>query len=91
MARIIIAEDEEALRGFVVRALGQDGHEVFAAPAVPRRSTRPHGGRLISAADIKMPVMDGHARACGARLSQCDHSLMTDMPTSVSAPTASTR
>src|SRR5262249_15021779 len=27
MARILVAEDEEALRAFIVRALGQDGHE----------------------------------------------------------------
>ena len=29
MARIVVAEDEEGLRGFVVRALALDGHEVL--------------------------------------------------------------
>jgi len=31
MARILVAEDEEALRSLVVRALRQDGHEVMTA------------------------------------------------------------
>ena len=30
MARILIAEDDEALRGLVMRALGEDGHELTA-------------------------------------------------------------
>ena len=30
MARILIAEDEEPLRGLVTRALKEDGHEVVA-------------------------------------------------------------
>ena len=66
MARILIAEDEEALRGFVVRALGQDGHEVFAAPdgAAALDVLTRNGGRFdLLLADIKMPVMDGIALA----------------------------
>ena len=31
MARILIAEDEEAIRSLVARALKQDGHEVMTA------------------------------------------------------------
>jgi len=30
VARILLAEDEEALRAFITRALVQDGHEVVA-------------------------------------------------------------
>jgi DNA-binding response OmpR family regulator len=66
MARILIAEDEEALRGFVVRALTQDGHEVFAAPdgAEALDVLTRNGGRFdLLLADIKMPVMDGIALA----------------------------
>jgi CheY-like chemotaxis protein len=66
MARILIAEDEETLRGFVVRALTQDGHEVFAAPdgAEALDVLTRNGGRFdLLLADIKMPVMDGIALA----------------------------
>ena len=66
MARILIAEDEEALRGFVVRALTQDGHEVFAASdgAEALDVLTRNGGRFdLLLADIKMPVMDGIALA----------------------------
>ena len=69
MARILIAEDEEALRGFVVRALTQDGHEVFAAPdgAAALDVLTRNGGRFdLLLADIKMPVMDGIALALTA-------------------------
>ena len=31
MARILIAEDDAAIRNLVVRALGEDGHELTAA------------------------------------------------------------
>ena len=31
MARILIAEDEDAIRGLVARALLQDGHDVMTA------------------------------------------------------------
>src|ERR1700693_1163090 len=69
MARILIAEDEDALRGFVARALGQDGHEVFAVPdgAEALDALTRHGGRFdLLLADIKMPLMDGIALALAA-------------------------
>jgi len=31
MARILIADDEEAIRSLIARALRQDGHEVMTA------------------------------------------------------------
>jgi CheY-like chemotaxis protein len=69
MARILIAEDEEALRSFVARALAQDGHEVIAAPdgAEALDLMIRHGGRFdLLLADIRMPVMDGIALALAA-------------------------
>ena len=69
MARILIAEDEEALRGFVRRALMQDGHEVMVAPDgadAPEILTREAGKFDLLLTDIKMPVMDGIALALSA-------------------------
>ena len=66
MARILIAEDEDALRGFVARGLGRDGHEVFAVAdgAEALDLLTREGGRFdLLLADIKMPVMDGIALA----------------------------
>jgi CheY-like chemotaxis protein len=66
VARILIAEDEVAVRALVTRALTQDGHEVVATS---------DGGEALDAfthakqpfdlllTDIKMPVMDGVALA----------------------------
>ena len=66
MARIVIAEDEEALRGFVARALTLDGHEVTAAAdgAEALELIARHEGRFdLLLADVRMPVMDGIALA----------------------------
>ena len=66
MARIVVAEDEEGLRGFVVRALALDGHEVTAAAdgAEALEVIAGHEGRFdLLLADIRMPVMDGIALA----------------------------
>jgi two-component system cell cycle response regulator CpdR len=69
MARIVIAEDEEALRGFVARALALDGHEVTTAAdgAEALDLIVRHEGRFdLLLADIRMPVMDGIALALAA-------------------------
>jgi two-component system cell cycle response regulator CpdR len=66
MARILIAEDEEALRGFVARALALDGHEVLTASdgAEALDLLIRDGGRFdLLLADVRMPVMDGIALA----------------------------
>jgi two-component system cell cycle response regulator CpdR len=66
MARILIAEDEEALRGFVARALTLDGHEVLTASdgAEALDLLIRDGGRFdLLLADVRMPVMDGIALA----------------------------
>jgi two-component system, cell cycle response regulator CpdR len=69
MARIVIAEDEEGLRGFVARALALDGHEVTAAAdgAEALDVIARHAGRFdLLLADVRMPVMDGIALALAA-------------------------
>jgi CheY-like chemotaxis protein len=69
MARILIAEDEEALRGFVARALALDGHEVLTASdgAEALDLLIRDGGRFdLLLADVRMPVMDGIALALAA-------------------------
>ena len=66
MAHIVIAEDEEGLRGFVARALTLDGHEVTAAAdgAEALEVIARHEGRFdLLLADVRMPVMDGIALA----------------------------
>lgn len=66
MARILVAEDEEGLRGFVVRALTLDSHEVAAAADGAEAFdviARNEGRFDLLLADIRMPVMDGIALA----------------------------
>jgi two-component system cell cycle response regulator CpdR len=64
MARVVIAEDEEGLRGFVARALTLDGHEVTAAADGAEALdliARHRGGFDLLLADVRMPVMTGYA------------------------------
>ncbi|HEY4406888.1 MAG TPA: response regulator [Xanthobacteraceae bacterium] len=66
MARILIAEDEEAIRSLVARALSQDGHEVMTANDGAEALdvlTRERGAFELLLTDIRMPVMDGIALA----------------------------
>jgi two-component system, cell cycle response regulator CpdR len=66
MSRILIAEDDEAVRGFVQRALQMDGHDVVAEPDgadALERLERESGGFDLLISDIRMPVMDGIALA----------------------------
>lgn len=69
MARILIAEDDEPVRGFVKRALEMDGHAVIAecdgAAALERLESE--GGAFdMLLSDIRMPLMDGIALALAA-------------------------
>ncbi|PTM96556.1 response regulator [Mycoplana dimorpha] len=60
MARILITEDEDALRRFVARALRLDGHEtVEAADGAQGLETLAEGEFDLLLSDIRMPVMDG--------------------------------
>jgi CheY-like chemotaxis protein len=65
-ARILIAEDEIAVRALVTRALTQDGHDVVATSdggEALEAFTRADGRFDLLLTDIKMPVMDGIALA----------------------------
>jgi len=69
MARILIAEDEEAVRTLCVRALSGDGYEVLSAAdgAEALDLIEHEDGRIdLLVTDIQMPVMDGIALALAA-------------------------
>jgi two-component system cell cycle response regulator CpdR len=66
LARILIAEDEDALRGLVARALLQDGHDVTTAndgAEALEVIVREQGAFELLLTDIRMPMMDGIALA----------------------------
>jgi len=66
MARILIAEDEEAIRSLVARALTQDGHAVMTAGDGAEALDllqREDGAFELLLTDIRMPLMDGIALA----------------------------
>jgi two-component system, cell cycle response regulator CpdR len=62
VARILIAEDEEAVRVLAARGLEQDGHQVTQTAdgaAALDAISRAKGQFDLLLADIKMPIMDG--------------------------------
>jgi two-component system cell cycle response regulator CpdR len=66
MPRILIADDEEAMRALVARALMLDGHETVTAEDGAEALdilSRDNGAYDLLLTDIKMPVMDGIALA----------------------------
>jgi CheY-like chemotaxis protein len=66
MPRILIADDEEAMRGLVARALQMDGHATVVAQdgAEALEILTVEAGRFdLLLTDIKMPLMDGIALA----------------------------
>jgi two-component system cell cycle response regulator CpdR len=77
MARILIAEDEEALRALCARALTMDGNEVTTAADGGEALdviARVDGGFDLLLTDIRMPIMDGIALALAAAR---DHPALT--------------
>jgi two-component system, cell cycle response regulator CpdR len=69
MPRILIADDEEAVRGLVARALQMDGHTTVTAQDGAEALeilTREAGKFDLLLTDIKMPLMDGIALALAA-------------------------
>ncbi|MFD0914978.1 response regulator [Pseudahrensia aquimaris] len=72
MAKILVTEDDEAVRAFVARALEMDGHEIVQAEDGEEGFDRlqEHEGVFdLLLTDIKMPYMDGIELAKTAALS----------------------
>jgi two-component system, cell cycle response regulator CpdR len=66
LARILIAEDEDAIRGLIARALLQDGHDIMTANDGAEALDvlqRERGAFELLLTDIRMPMMDGIALA----------------------------
>jgi two-component system cell cycle response regulator CpdR len=66
MARILIAEDEEALRALCARGLTMEGHDVKTAcdgGEALDMLTREEGKFDLLLTDVRMPMMDGIALA----------------------------
>jgi two-component system cell cycle response regulator CpdR len=63
MAKILLAEDDSSMRGFLAAALGKAGHEVEARndglDALSALQTSKNGDYDLLLADIVMPGMDG--------------------------------
>jgi CheY-like chemotaxis protein len=79
MAKVLLAEDDDALRDQVVRALKEDGHELVAASdgaAALDELTRHDGQFDLLISDVKMPVMDGIALALAAGRDHPDLAIM---------------
>jgi len=69
MPRVLIADDEEAMRSLVARAIALDGHETVTAEdgaEALELLVRDNGAFDLLLTDIKMPVMDGIALALAA-------------------------
>jgi two-component system, cell cycle response regulator CpdR len=70
MARILLVDDEETVRGFLKRGLELDGHEITTAidgGDALDRLTDSKGGFDLLLTDIRMPIMDGIALALAAK------------------------
>ena len=71
MARVLVVEDEEAVRDYVCRVLSMHGHSILTAndgaEAVEQMNAH-HFDLLVS--DIAMPVMDGISLALKVRASR---------------------
>jgi len=70
MARILLVNDEEPVRGFLKRGLEMDGHSVSLAidggDGLDRLTEEGAGFDLLLT-DIRMPIMDGIALALAAK------------------------
>lgn len=70
MARILLVDDEEPVRGFLKRGLELDGHAVTTAADGGEgldQLTETGGAFDLLLTDIRMPVMDGIALALAAK------------------------
>ena len=72
MAKILVAEDDDSVRAFVVSALTMKGHTVTAAEdggLAAEILAEQNGEFDLLLSDIKMPIMDGIALALTAAAS----------------------
>ncbi|HEY8566800.1 MAG TPA: response regulator [Beijerinckiaceae bacterium] len=70
MARILLVDDEEPVRGFLKRGLEMDGHSVLTAIDGADgldRLKEAAGAFDLLITDIRMPLMDGIALALAAK------------------------
>ncbi|SFG44268.1 response regulator [Methylobacterium gossipiicola] len=70
MARILLVDDEETVRGFLKRGLEIDGHAVVTATDGSDgldRLIEADGAFDLMLTDIRMPLMDGIALALAAK------------------------
>lgn len=79
MAKILIAEDDDTVRTMLVRALGEDGHELIVTAdggaALNELASR-NGGFDLLLTDVKMPIMDGIDLAMAAGRDHPDMAIM---------------
>lgn len=79
MARILLVDDEEPVRGFLKRGLELDGHAVTTAvdgSDALERLTDSGGAFDLVLTDIRMPIMDGIALALAAKRDHPDLTIM---------------
>ena len=70
MAKILLVDDEEPVRGFLKRGLELDGHQVSTAidgSDALERLTEEAGAFDLILTDIRMPIMDGIALALAVK------------------------
>jgi len=69
MAKILVAEDNDIVRAFIVRALGGDGHDLIEAEdgeSALAKLYASNGEFDLLLSDVKMPGMDGIELALAA-------------------------
>lgn len=79
MSRILVVDDEEALRALVTRGLSLDGHDCLMAAdgAEALEILIAENGRFdLLLTDIRMPLMDGIALALAAKQQFPDLTIM---------------
>jgi two-component system cell cycle response regulator CpdR len=79
MAKILIAEDDAAIRDLVVRSLNEEGHELTVAMdgvAALEALNRHNGEFDLLLTDVKMPEVDGIALALAAGRDHPDIAIM---------------
>jgi len=79
MAKILVAEDNDIVRAFVVRALGGDGHDLIEATdgkTALAKLNASNGEFDLLLSDVKMPGMDGIELALAAGRRHPDIAIM---------------